>query len=1731
MLMFCADVAAEVFYDYYEQDIDRDALGDPPGWMPPYDTWSVKTTGAVDGFDISVRDRDDHFAFRFTAYLAIQTGGDYTFWSASDDGSQIVIDGSLVVDNSGWHAMSTVGTGAMYLNAGFHSIVVTQFEDDGQEGLLVNYQGPGIGRGEIPPAALVADADYPAAPDPGDNAWNVEITDNLHWLSGDSATSHKVYFGTAQPPPYKLTQPWTSYDPGLLEYATDYYWQIVETDGVSQWPGPVWYFRTQPDPTTVVDVNLVGWWEFDGDYSDSSGYDADATPFGTDISFTSTPERGRVVSLNGVDDYLSVGEVGISGAAPRTIAGWAKAESTAISDWTNIFGFTGPSGANGHFDIEVVGDTSDTDPGFGIHCYNWQRNIFVGIDLEWRHLAATYDGTTIKWYGDGVLIGSDDNAISTPDNVQIGKREDNDNFFPGQIDDVRIYDYPLSDSDIAQLGLPNIASNPSPDDAAAITAFVADSNVFVILDYAPGKDAITHTAYFSDNRDDILNRDEAHSLGSSPPWPRVDPEAFVVGYDDPNIPPFARTPLVRGATYYWAVDEFDGATTWQGDVWSFTVISEEAWGPSPADGEILVSIEPSLTLIWSLGDVDTEDYTVRYLVYIGADEAAVIDATTDSPEYVALAEPTNHVLTGFDYDTEYFWRIDTRLALSRPPFPVTVVTGKVWSFTTVPPGLGEILREWWMDIDGDDADDLRSDPRFPDYPDDSEFLDSFEGPTDWDDDYGSRIHGWLYVKNSGQYTFWTSSDDESELWLSTDENPANASLIAFESSWSTARVWQTGNEQSEPVNLEAGERYYISAIHKEDGGGDNIAVAWQGPDSENVLQVIPGGHLKPYLPLYARGPSPADDEIDVPLDVTLNWIPGVDETTLIPYATEHVYFGTDPAAVTNADTSSPEYKGPPTGAGQYGPLTLDYYRDYYWRIDGVNSSTGKLYRGAVWSFKAVYDPANIIDAGLLAWYKLDGNANDSSGYGRDGVEMNGPFYGTGYDGQAIELDGVEGYIDCRSAGFAAAEAITITLWMNHRSGGPTNDRGMLSRGGGWEDHGYTFWHRSDDHVRAELQGANDKQEVRAEPPPDNEWHHVAFTWPTPGTADTITVYIDGQAAASGGFTGPIGPSSYDLRIGDYSGSSDHDRHFDGLLDNVRLYDYALTVKQIVKVFRTNLAWAWNPDPEDGDEDVSRQPTLTWTPGDFAQPPTGLHYVYFGDDPDALALGTTSAQPQSPNSYSPDPLDLSTTYYWLIGEANAEDMDVGRLWSFTTTDHISVDDMESYTNWTIPGDNIFEAWRDGAGNCSPGNGNGTGSFVNENAAPVLSGGQSMKFEYDNDGMVLNPCTKSQVPRTRYSKAEAQIVNLPSVIGSDWNLARARALVIHFYGDPANVIEPVDPLWVELKDAVNSAKVVYGTYEGEDTQHLTEESWHEWMIDLADFTDVDVTNLVSIAIGLGQEDVATSNGSGVLYFDDIRLYASRCIPQRAKPAADFDDNCSVNHIDVAALFEDWLVGDLPETAWGGAWLSTDIGDTNPAGSFVELGSDSYSITADGDDIWNQADAFHYAYQPLSGDGQLTVRVTDISGPSTNEWRKAGVMIRETLDDDSPHAFMTATAGGGGGLAFQWRSLAGDDSESSHTRTGITPPVCLRIVRTGDTFRGYILENGKWMRQGSPVTIPMSEDVYIGMAVTSHSDGKLCTATFDRACSDVPLMADLYEDKRINFIDYAVLMTEWLDTVLWP
>ena len=144
--------------------------------------------------------------------------------------------------------------------------------------------------------------------------------------------------------------------------------------------------------------------------------------------------------------------------------------------------------------------------------------------------------------------------------------------------------------------------------------------------------------------------------------------------------------------------------------------------------------------------------------------------------------------------------------------------------------IGSILYEYWTDITGWSVADLTSNPDYPGNPDGSYYVTEFEGPSNWNDYYGSRISGYIHPPQSGNYTFWLATDDNGELWLSNDANPANKTLIAGVSSWAAPRAWDWYPEQkSAPIALTAGQKYYIEAMMKEHEGGDNIAVAWYGP--------------------------------------------------------------------------------------------------------------------------------------------------------------------------------------------------------------------------------------------------------------------------------------------------------------------------------------------------------------------------------------------------------------------------------------------------------------------------------------------------------------------------------------------------------------------------------------------------------------------------------------------------------------------------------------------------------------------------------------------------------------------------------------------------------------------------------------------------------------------------------------------------------------------------------------
>ena len=465
---------------------------------------------------------------------------------------------------------------------------------------------------------------------------------------------------------------------------------------------------------------------------------------------------------------------------------------------------------------------------------------------------------------------------------------------------------------IGNISGPVKAYNPTPADGALL------ADTWVSMNWSGGYTAASHDVYFSDNLAFVQAGSERAFQGNNTT------EFFVVGFPGFLYP----DGLVTGTTYYWRVDEVeaDGTTIHQGPVWSFTVPSRKAFNPIPADGGAFVDQETDLSF--------NPGFSAKlHTVYFGDNFDDVNNAAGGPPQGDTTFDPGT-----LEPETTYYWRVDE----FDPPM---THRGDVWSFTTTVPGLGTIVAERWENIDTTDLNTLKDSLNFPNSPDVTEEITEFSWDGPDTDNYGGRISGWLYAPATGDYTFWLCSDDNGELWLSTDEDPENAELIANESSWSPVNTWGTGTQQSDPIPLQAGNRYYIEALWKEGGGGDHCQVAWQGPGIPTQA-IIPGTNLSPYEPVQAFGPNPGNAASDIKQTTDLVWKNG------IKAASHEIYFGNDEDAVINATTSSPEYKGTRSlGEESYEPGKLEWDTTYYWRVDEVNNANpDSPWLGKVWSF-------------------------------------------------------------------------------------------------------------------------------------------------------------------------------------------------------------------------------------------------------------------------------------------------------------------------------------------------------------------------------------------------------------------------------------------------------------------------------------------------------------------------------------------------------------------------------------------------------------------------------------------------------------------------------------------------------------------------------------------------------------------------------------------------------------
>ena len=168
----------------------------------------------------------------------------------------------------------------------------------------------------------------------------------------------------------------------------------------------------------------------------------------------------------------------------------------------------------------------------------------------------------------------------------------------------------------------------------------------------------------------------------------------------------------------------------------------------------------------------------------------------------------------------------------------------------------------------------------------------------------------------------------------------------------------------------------------------------------------------------------------------------------------------------------------------------------------------------------------------------------------------------------------------------------------------------------------------------------------------------------------------------------------------------------------------------------------------------------------------------------------------------------------------------------------------------------------------------------------------------------------------------------------------------------------------------------------------------------------------------------------------------------------------------------------------WLNKDI---NAIGGSATTNSGTWTVTGSGANIWDAADGFQFAYRSVSGDFDITARLTNFDADNT--WSKAGLMVRETTTSGAKNAFTMFSPGTG--PTFQYRAATGGTT----ARVGdgaATNPVWLRLIRRGSTFTSYSSSTGSsWATIGS-ATISMSSTALVGIAVSSRDAAALATAT---------------------------------------
>jgi len=1016
------------------------------------------------------------------------------------------------------------------------------------------------------------------------------------------------------------------------------------------------------------------------------------------------------------------------------------------------------------------------------------------------------------------------------------------------------------------------------------------------------------------------------------------------------------------------------------------------------------------------------------------------------------------------------------------------------------------------------------------------------------DNYSRRLMGLLKPTVTGDYTFWIASDDDSRLYLSTDASSANKVEIAFVDGYTNFKAWDSQSSQkSGTIPLQAGKIYWIEAQQRDGGGGDHVAVAWSGPGIARAE--LPASALFPFVAAADFGPPPSVPSVNITSPVAAATFPSganivinadvaggsqaiasvqfYQGTTLIGSDTTAPYEATWNGAVpgTHALTAKASYTG---GSVTSSPVSItvenadpgaDPDSDSF--TTGLETAFGSDPNSAASQPPAIY-------ANLRAWWKLDEstgtNADDFTGRAQDG-SVSGATWGTGISGNALSFDGIDdGILVGTPAALVGSGDFSLAAWVKIDPGSPLATVIQQREAGASGHQGQyvlnvnangtvNFFVYNNSVYQFDLTTVGTVN--------DGQWHHLAAT----RSGTTGRVFIDGVQASSG--SGTIQALvSHPVAIG-YD-HRDNNKRFDGSIDDVRVYERALSASEVDSLHDTlvpNRAPVFAADPiakPAATEDIAYNGSIS---ADAADPDFGDTVTFTKlTGPSWLAVaanGALSGTPVNgdvgPNSFTvrvSDGAGLSDDATITIHVANTNDAPV------IATDPLNGGDAtedQAYTGSLAgaatdadAGDTITYSkvsgpvWLNVAANGdlsgTPGN-----DHVGTNNFTIRATDGSGVF--DEASLVIQVANVNDAP----SFTADPISGGAASEDSAYSGSLASFISDIDTGDTLTVTKVSGPAWLtvsstgELGGMPSNGDVGSNGFVVRVTDFAGAFDEATLTIAVANVNDAPVFTVDPILRANGTEEAAYAGESladtaADADAEDAITYSKVFGPEWLVVAANGAlsgtppaGSSGVNHFTVratdgAGAFDDAaLVIEIEGDELPLPWTADGIGNGGLQGS-ATYSDGTFTVSGAGT-LAGRNDSMNFAWQTISGDGEIIARVTTLE--NTGMSSRVGVMIRDTLASNSRHVFMGLTGDG----AFRWvrRTGTNGNTSSSPSGAGIPPNTWVRLVRSGSIITAYKSTDGlSWVTVGS-LTADFPATCYFGLAVSSGSEETLNTSQF--------------------------------------